>query len=288
MKKHLNILLLFFSTIAFGQFVEHKSPNDDWYANFNTKISYSNGKEDLKEILTLQSLLAENRIDEMMKMMKKFGYVFIPNTENLLWKSKIGDNEISPIIQLENLGNNDVFYENHLNVWFSFNRKLKLIEKQKAIDIHSLVDNLFPIGNNYKYLKNTWNESLALPEGTSMEWLDRYTVKVINANKTSIYKASNFHYIPPTFKERKGFTTIIFSGPGKSFQTKILFKKNIENTINTSEYYVPYISLLSYVSNPVDRALGLKSDFKPESRKPFNIDFFMSLEEFNDRIWLDD
>ena len=89
MKKCFNILMILFSSLTFSQFVEHKPSNNDWDIYPETKINYSNGKEDLKEILTLQSLLAENRTDELFKMMGEFGYVPVPNSENVYWKYSI-------------------------------------------------------------------------------------------------------------------------------------------------------------------------------------------------------
>ena len=78
-----NILMMLFCFLAFSQFTEHKLPGNEWDIYPETNIHYSNGKEDLKEILTLQSLLAEDRIDEMFEMMGKFGYMPIPNNKNV-------------------------------------------------------------------------------------------------------------------------------------------------------------------------------------------------------------
>ena len=115
MKLYLNILMLLFCSLAFSQFTEHKPANNDWNIYPELDISYSNGKEDLKEILTLQSLLAEDRTDEMFKMMANFGYLGVPDTENVYWKysinNDINENEIQPIIRIRNLGNNNNYYE---------------------------------------------------------------------------------------------------------------------------------------------------------------------------------
>ena len=293
MKKYLSICMLLFTSILISQFVEHKPANNDWDIYPETEINYSNGKEDLKEILTLQSLLAEDRVDEMFKMMGKFGYIPIPNSENAYWKytidNNINENEMEPIIYIKNLGSNNNYYENYLQVFFSLivkdnlssgvSRNLKVNYKQAA-RMNNLFYNLFSFGNNYRTLKSTWDGSMGLDEGVSMEWEDRYTVKLTNPKKTSIYKASNFTPLSPFLRKREGYTTIVFNGPGKAYETNIELKKLSKNPNNTSEYFVPNVTFLSSVSD-------MSKTFKPESREPFNIDFFMSLENFNDRIWSD-
>ena len=167
MKKYLSICMLLFTSILISQFVEHKPANNDWDIYPETEINYSNGKEDLKEILTLQSLLAEDRVDEMFKMMGKFGYIPIPNSENAYWKytidNNINENEMEPIIYIKNLGSNNNYYENYLQVFFSLivkdnlssgvSRTLKVNYKQAA-RMNNLFYNLFSFGNNYRTLKH--------------------------------------------------------------------------------------------------------------------------------------
>jgi hypothetical protein len=292
MKKLLNILMILLSSLAFSQFTKHKPPNNDWDIYPETNISYSIGKEDLKEILTLQSLLAEDRVDEMFEMMGKFGYMPIPNNKNVFSKNSINnditENEIQPFIFIKNLGNNDNFYENYLQVLFSLTiktsngieRTLRVNYKQAA-QMYNIVYTLFPIGNSYNSLKNTYNESLGLGEGMTMEWVDRYTVKLSSGKEASIYKASNFSKLSPFIKKKEGYQTFVFEGPGKAESTYIYLKKfsNVPE-FDKGEYSVPNLTLMSSISD-------ISKTFKPESRKPFNIDFFMSLENFNDRIWLD-
>ena len=291
MKKLLNILMMLFCFLAFSQFTEHKPPNNDWDIYPETNINYSNGKEDLKEILTLQSLLAEDRIDEMFEMMGKFGYIPVPNNKNIFWKNFINnditENEIQPVIYVKNLGSNDNFYENYLQVLFSLTiktsngieRTLRVNYKQAA-QMHNIAITLFPIGNSYNSLKNNFNESLGLGEGMTMEWVDRYTVKINNPKKTSIYKASNFSKLSPLLKKTEGYKTVIFEGPGKAESTSIYLKDFSNDPNDTGEYSVPNFTFMSSISD-------IFKTFKPESRDPFNIDFFMSLENFNDRIWRD-
>ena len=291
MKKLLNILMMLFCFLAFSQFTEHKPPNNDWDIYPETNIRYSNGKEDLKEILTLQSLLAEDRIDEMFKMMGKFGYLPVPNSENIYWKysidNDITENEIEPVIFIKNLGTNNNFYENYLQVLFSLTiktsngieRTMRVNYKQSA-QMYNIAITLFPIGNSYKALKGTWNESLGLDEDTTMEWVDRYTVKINSPKKTSIYKASNFSKLSPLLKKIEGYKTYIFEGPGKAESTSIYLKDFSNDPNDKGEYSVPDLTFRSSISD-------IFKTFKPESRDPFNIDFFMSLENFNDRIWRD-
>ena len=292
MKKLLTILMIMLCSLAFSQFTKHKPPNNDWDIYPETNISYSLGKEHLKEILTLQSLLAEDRIDEMFEMMGKFGYIPVPNNKNVFWKNSINnditENEIQPIIFIKNLGNNDSFYENYLQVSFSLTKKTSngiertlRVNYRQAAQMYNIIYTLFPIGNSYNSLKNTYNESLGLGEGMTMEWVDRYTVKINSPEETSIYKASNFSKLSPFIKKTEGYETFVFEGPGKAEST-LIYLKNFSDKpeFEKGEYSVPNLTFMSSISNVL-------KTFKPESRNPFNIDFFMSLENFNDRIWRD-
>ena len=127
---------------------------------------------------------------------------------------------------------------------------------------------------------NTWNEDMGLEDDTTMEWVDRYTVKIKNPKYTSIYKASNFSTLPVFLKKRAGYKTVIFEGPGKAESTQIFIKDFSNDPNDKGKYAVPDLTFMSLISD-------IFNDFKPESREPINIDFFMSLENFNDRIWSD-
>ena len=291
MKKELSILMIMFYSLAFSQFIKHEPPSNEWDIYPETNIRYSNGKEDLKEILTLQSLLAEDRIDEMFEMMGKFGYILFG--ENLYCKNPINnditENEIEPVIILKNFGGNKkiMYYENYLQVLFSLTIKTdKGIERivrvnyKQAAQMRNIVLTLFPMGNPYNSLKNFFDEKLEMGEDTTMEWVDRYTVKINNPLETTIYKVSNFSPLPPMLKEKEGYKTYIFEGPGKAESTHILFKNFSNNSDDKGKYLVPNLLFFSSISD-------IFKTFKPESREPFNIDFFMSLENFNDRIWRD-
>ena len=291
MKLYLNILMMLYCSLAFSQFTKYKPANNDWDIYPELNISYSNGKEDLKEILTIQSLLAENRTDEMFKMMDKFGYSGVPDADNIYWKydfnNDINENEIQPIIFIRNLGNNNNYYENYLTVAFALSVKTSdgiirsmNVNYKQAAQMNNIVTTLFPIGNSYRFLKNTWNEDMGLEDDTTMEWVDRYTVKINNPKKTSIYKVSNFSNLSPFLKKIEGYKTYIFEGPGKAESTSIYLKDFSNDPNDKGEYSVPDLTFRSSISD-------IFKTFKPESRDPFNIDFFMSLENFNDRIWRD-
>ena len=57
--------------------------------------------------------------------------------------------------------------------------------------------------------------------------------------------------------------------------------------INKQLFYISLgVILLTYLTF-MSSISDIFKTFKPESREPFNVDFFMSLENFNDRIWRD-
>lgn len=280
-KYFLNILLILNCSLAFGQLTKYVPPNNNWDIYPETNISYPNGKEDLKEILCLQSLLAENRIDEMFKMLDKFGYVNLPGLENCFKKysTKNTENEIHPVLFIRN-SVSDIFYENYLEVLFPLNdgdgaSKIKNSFQQYR-QMWNIVYTLFPIGNCYGYLK-------LMKVDPPFEWLDRYTARFYTQEIGEvIFKVSNFYKLLPGFNKTDGFKDIIFQGPGKAIWTHIIMEKaEVKNVFQSEgEYGFPRLEFYSRITDP-------GKTFKPESKEPFNIDIFMSLENFNDRIWGD-
>jgi len=291
MKKFTTIILFLYSFLGFSQFnfVEYKSPNNDWDIYPETNIKYSNGKEDIKQILCLQALLAENRLDEMFKMLTEFGYVGIPNFKNMYWKNQVDNkfdiNEIQPILKISNIKGNNV-YDNYLYVGFALttdtNERIKFTASYKQVSrMYKIINQIFPVGNSYNALKDTWNENMILADDMTMNWTDRYTVEISDLKGNNVvYKASNFHKPSISFQKIDTYNTIVFKGPGKAYSTHLNLKRMSKSPDEKGQYPIPTMTFTSVITD-------MSNKFKPESREPFNILFFMSLENFNDRIWSD-
>ena len=247
----------------------------------NNEIKYSFAKEDLKEFLAIQALLSENRMTELSEFLEKNNY----NSANTglgvsFVKMEILNsrdvNEVYPVLIIESGKNGNQYVDNYIKIIF-----MKVNEESDfakglshnysdAVKIQNLIQKEIKLGMWYTML-TSFNDM----EGASVEYLDRYTVKVIPDNfpdKSTTYKASNFTRIPGLSSNNS--LTIAFSGPGKNGFTEIIFDMPIKNDSSPNKT----LSML--------RIRSTKSG-NPESQKPFNLNFFMSLKNFNDRIWLD-
>lgn len=71
MKKLFFLILILSYSICFCQ-----------VANVNSNNSYPTAKQDLKEFLAIQTLLAENRIDDLKRFLIEYNYENLPNNEN--------------------------------------------------------------------------------------------------------------------------------------------------------------------------------------------------------------
>jgi len=101
-----------------------------------------------------------------------------------------------------------------------------------------------------------------------VEKVDRYNLKISSkmTEGTINVNASNFTLFPNNDKNK-----IYFLGPGKAAATII---SHVHSFSEDPKY------------NYSIEIASLKNE-STEKEEVFNIDFFMSLKNFNDRIWLD-
>ena len=109
----------------------------------------------------------------------------------------------------------------------------------------------------------------------NVQKIDRYTYKIYSddndPSKISYDKVSNFLRMD-ILNKNKG-DNIAFCGPGKTSFTEIMYIEPIKSDVDGKYRYK--MQLASW-----------KLEDSQTSEK-FNVDFFMSLKNFNDRIWLD-
>ena len=255
------------------------------------QIKYDNGTQDLKELIVIQTLLAENRIDDLSDFIINNNYVSV--NENTFYKleqlnlRKKG--EIFPIFSIEDLptsmDNNTysnkfivVNFSNTIENWnseegivsnFKHYYGLSKYECEKIFDIVTSVPKL-----GYPYLMfKGFKEFYDKDENYIVEQIDRYTLKVYDSKKgeETILQASNFYN---STEEITNGTNINFIGPGEVLTTQLRYRMDEEKESESGDLqYSVTLGILSF-----------KADWPKDK---MNVDFFMSLKNFNDRIWID-
>lgn len=263
----MKIIKLLFLFIPFS-FLLSQSQNE---------YKYPYAKEQLKEFLAIQALLAENRIDELINFFDEYDYYSVPDQEvptytkvNLKSDRKTEPFEIRPMIQIQSgKYSKDRYADNSLNIIFAVeeedNKTTFTHSKYNALMIQQFLINEIETGVPFSAMRNFEENS-----EFTVEEIDRYTLKIVNTKnpeKFKIHKASNFLYFE---QEEK---MVIFLGPGKASWTEIYFNEPIP--VNEPGKYLSSIKL----SSPKSK--------NPKELKPFNLEFFMALKDFNDRIWAD-
>ena len=236
----------------------------------NNEIKYSFAKEDLKEFLAIQALLSENRMEDLKSFFIKRGYQTSNNGDKItLYKMDINNmrelNEIFPVITIQSGKYSKEWIDNSIQIMFmkvvkDDLKKGTFHSKSNAIKIQNLIKENIDIGQRYSMFKDLKNLN---QEGFVFEKIDRYTSKITSENNSErIFKASNF------FKLNE---MLLFSGPGKTAVTQLYF----DEPYGENDKYICEISIRSLKYN------------SPDEKSPFNLNFFMSLSNFNDRIWED-
>jgi hypothetical protein len=247
----------------------------------SAQLNYPNAKQYLKEFLAIQTLLAENRTYDLNNFLKKYGWSGVEDNDNFFVKlgsfTELKYDDIYPIIEIKNEVSNS-YHENYLVVYFfRFSNKENDVyfTRQETSYLKSLLTRLYERGLPYSLISSF--EDLS-KENKDITKIDRYTYKVPSQKSPDgyeIYKCSNFMNLSNTGLPNSDF----FWGPGNILGIELIYPKLAEmervRETNTTYEYSNYMTLKS---------------MKREKGTPyvdFNVDFFMALKDFNDRIWSD-
>jgi hypothetical protein len=239
-----------------------------------SQISYPNAKQYLKEFLAIQALLAENRMDDLSTFFANNNYVgqedlFMKLNENL----DISDEYIIPGIRIRSGGKND-YADNYLEIIFfkqTANGITVSLSIQEVTDIKNIIQSLYETGLPYPMIEAYGNYKKT--NHINVEKIDRYKYKIYSDKSPKDIHyiiASNFFNMSAINKNLKN--QIAFYGPGKSLYTQITYFEPIDSNIPGKFHYNMHLASVINKHSKSDK---------------FNVDFFMSLNDFNDRIWTD-
>jgi hypothetical protein len=229
----------------------------------------------LKEFIAIQTLIAENRVNDLSDFLDKYSYIAVNETtftkfdvegkipNNLYFTFVVGDDKNITGIITKKISDNQL--------------KLKMTKSE----LHSLWANLLSnieLGmpyNMFKFIKDSYiNKDGDGLEESEYEIINRYKIK-IKANKEAdwqTFSASNFN---TQTNPNEKYWVYTFMGPGKLDWIDIYFNKFQDLDANDE------VGGISFYFRVV------KNQDSYEKEEPINIPFFMAVKNFNDRIWDD-
>lgn len=234
--------------------------------------------ETLKEFIAIQTLIAENRIDDFSRFTDDYSY--IAAEKNIYVKlpktTKNSPEGVFPFFYIDE-GKNLTCGLTRKDSAGNF--KLKLTKRELFQIWQELFKSMKP-GLPYHMYK-TWREFCENEDGegrSEADWEDlgRYKLRMGNKNKKfpwKTYEASNFTTIWSTDQA----LIYHFLGPGKIDYIEIKFPKyeDKEWDEEVNVFFFINVNKMTFSNSPSN------------DNDPFNIPFFMSLKNFNDRIWAD-
>lgn len=256
-----------------------------YFQSFGQK-NYDYLNDYLKELVVIQSLITENRINDLSNFLDKHSYISLK--ENTFSKFEIGS---------EKLGLNFSINTNSANKRFLVvNLMYQNLEKNKFTvnDVQILRYNLMrqTKTTSEETFKLVWSFFKDTKEGIeektvqgvakdssyydNFKIIDRYSYKQRLRGDNDNYfwqtvKASNWSDMLGSEK----YSVHSFIGPGKMSMINVIFYKF--NKLESSKEVPTTFSI---------RPSELNSD-EDKNKAPFNVDFFMSLKNWDDVIWLD-
>jgi hypothetical protein len=237
-----------------------------------SQVNYPNAKQHLKEFIAIQSLLAENRMEDLKTFCINYNYLAEVSYDEIrlikLMDGEYKENDIIALITLKTGGENPVSY-NYIEIFFMRDQNGKtsiFFSLDECKSIENIIQNTYEIGTLYSFLPNNTKYS-----GVNIEEIDRYNFiisPIKNPDQKRYINASNF-YRNQFIKDNP----VCFAGPGKNLGIILKYFEPIKDKVEEKYAYKMRIYSLKLPD--------------AESLEKFNVDFFMSLKNFNDRIWLD-
>lgn len=227
---------------------------------------YSGVFDELKKLIVVQSLIAENRNVELSEFLDQN---FVANDQGTLVSYSFLNNEEGPVFAFSIEEQDNSKYIKAFVMSKDEGELSGMNYEAKGMLLQSIANYFQNPGLPIKMFKEIRESSIDLAnQNDEVVYVEKgaYSFELVNLkdkDNNQLIRASNYRFL-----ENSSAVDILFSGPGEWY-IRLIFP----NTFSRSEVN-PYAFLIS----AVDRT-GIT--------KPINTKFFMSLSDFNDRIWLD-
>ena len=243
----------------------------------------------------MQTLLAENRVDDLTDFMLKNNFIAINDNVYYDWESTLLEKgDIFPIFSIMDVDPETITSLNcakkALKINFTYDPISPFINARDFRKVYNKVtdvvrpllggmgvtNNSFTGGNVPYTILNAMKKFCEEQENFNCDQIDRYTLKTYNIEKDeeSTFVATNFLNANSMITTQKNENNAFFYGPGEYGVTLLSYGYFEQNKSENGETLYT-VELTLYSLN------------RETARDNINVDFFMALKNFNDRIWVD-
>lgn len=269
--KKLTLLIFFvFPMISISQEYSKYQPEMPC-SMLDNDVIWSNVIEDLKDVLIIQSLIAEKRFEDLKDFLDKNGYA--KAQDNLYSKAdRLFLEEVYLIIQIFELDKSDDskgFDEIGTRIFFNIPNEsyMNQLEHNRIwLFLTDALDNGLAF-NMFEKINNSYKE-----RGFNVKYISKYETEVFLPNdKTKSFSASNFFSI--SSENKPNLTTGMFNGPGSNLWLTFSSNKIEEGDECSNKILISTLEL---------RSLKEKT-----SNSRMDIKLFKEMNLLNDIIWQD-
>ena len=247
----------------------------------NIEKLYDNALDHIKDIIAIQSLLAENRFDDVENYFNNNGYSLLEGGNYVKTSDINQDKNFALLIRIESLNSNNRYNvlgettENYiLAMVASQNKKYEEIQQFRNEAIFEFRKTI-PSGFSKMQL-DKWEKEKPFSNGIGWKWTNDKTLCYINKGNEDCFIRSNFLHIPSNalpndYSDTYFANPIYYSGMGKNGGLSIEFFKETLNNKGTFSMIVK----------------SLVNDGENSKKIDFNLDMFKAIQGINDVIWSD-
>lgn len=248
----------------------------------NSQTFYENSTEHLKNTIVIQSLLAENRFEDLNVYLNDNGFVNVEENFYTKFSDFKNDNRVLMSFGINSLGskntiinNSPVYHDNYLIVTLLVREKISLNEFRNKVTIPFL--NSMPLGFPKKFVESAYNqlkEIIKECENCEIDYSNKNLLKYKNGTKEQVFNVSNFFSTPDWYgeDEKKSFIRDPISYLGMGKNDGLLFEFKLEQKQNEGAMLIILVK-----SN--------KMLEKNDKKINFNYNMFDAINGVNDVIW---
>ena len=242
---------------------------------------YDNALEHVKDIIAIQSLLAENRFDDVENYFNNNGYSLLEGGNYVKTSDINQDKNFALLIKIESLNSNNRYNvlgettENYIYAMVASLNKEQIEIIQLREDVIFEFIRTIPSGFSKEQL-DKWEKEKPFSNGIGWKWTNDKTLCYINNENEDCFILSNFWHIPfnvlpKDYGDTYFANPILYSGMGKNGGLSIEFFRETLNNKGTFSMIVK----------------SLVNDGENSKKIDFNLDMFKAIQGINDVIWSD-
>jgi hypothetical protein len=243
-------------------------------SRMNPSLKWNSVEEDLKDFLIIQSLIGEERFEDLQEFFEKQGYS--QQAENSYLKSDRMNvyDEVVPIIRIINTEQSYIdngYAPISSRIFLRADKPELYLSQFEHNRIWLFLMETFEKGLPYKMFKSTieFHEE----EGSEINYIDKYNVEVTSSeNQVETFSTSNSTFVPVGERSEQKYSVGAFFGPSQTLFIQIIASQQKDGNECGDDIYFSSLQLSSTSIN---------------QDKNIDVELFKGLSGLNKIIWDD-